>query len=179
MFWLATVTCYSQDSLGLHKNVKYYNTFTTGALYGDDEKAITASLLTTHGISFNRWRAGAGVGLEGYDGWKIMPVFASLSFDFYKTENNALFIKLNAGHAFGWRLVQVEGTAVTDERGGLMINPMLGYRIHEKRISLYIEAGYKQQHTRYSFHYRGWGPSRYTIDEELNRFYLLIGFGLN
>jgi len=170
-----------QDSSLTEKPIiKYWNSFATGILSGGDNKTLTASLSTTHGIAMHRWRLGVGVGIEGYDGWRTVPIFGSISFDFGKIKNNALYIQTNAGYAFGHRLEKIEGVINEKDEGGLMLNPMLGYRMESERFNVSIAAGYKLQQTEYSFEWGGWWPYVTTdMTEDFNRFTLQIGVGFH
>lgn len=174
-------TVNGQDSSLIQKpNIKYWNSFATGILSGGDNKTLTATLTTTHGVAMQRWRLGAGIGVEGYDGWRTVPVFGSLSFDFGKIKNNALYIQTNAGYAYGHRLGRIEGVANEKDEGGLMFNPMLGYRMESERFNISIAAGYKLQRVEYSFDWIwGWPYMSTDMSEEFNRFTFQIGVGFN
>jgi hypothetical protein len=166
------------DSL-LRPSVVYWNTFAFGALSSDSDKPMTASLTTTHGIAFGKWKVGVGLGVEGYEGWRTYRFFGSVSFDFGKVKNNAFYLQLNAGKSLGRKLEEVEGVFNEDEQGGLMFNSMLGYRISTNKVSVCIAAGYKLQRLEYEFDgYWGWQYGHHSISQEFNRFMLQLGIGI-
>jgi len=177
--FLGINTSKGQDSSFLHQPLlKYYNSFATAILSGGNDKPLTASITTIHGIAMHRWRLGVGVGIESYEVWRTVPVFGSLSFDFGKIKNNALYVQANAGYAFGHRLERVEGASNENDEGGLMLNPMIGYRIEANKVNVFIAAGYKLQRVDYSFDWIwGWPYVSTDMTEEFNRFTFQIGVG--
>lgn len=162
-----------------NSRLRYFNTFLAGGLLGNADESYTMSLSTIHGIKTGRLRAGLGSGLDSYTGWRVLPVYASVSFDWARIRKNALFVQLNLGNSFAWKIEGVEGSSSFQEKGGFMINTMIGYRIsHAAKNSLYIAIGHKAQRTQYEYTY-DWMSSRFTVREELQRLVFLIGFGLH
>ncbi|HEX5171633.1 MAG TPA: hypothetical protein VFW11_20785 [Cyclobacteriaceae bacterium] len=178
---LVSTSAYCQDSLSVsYHKLEYWNSFATGILVGNSETSITGSFSTIHGLSFKRWRFGIGLGIEGYEKWRTFPFFGSSTFDFGKIKNHSLYVQMNAGYAIGQRIEKVEGATHEEENGGLMLNPMLGYRLNLGNTSLSVAAGYKLQRVDYSFDWLwGWPYAKTTMDEEFNRFIFQIGFGLH
>ena len=113
-----------------------------------------------------------------------MPVFASTSYDL-AGKKNALFMEVNAGWAKAWRAdtqSDIYGGSSYQYDGGLMLNPMLGYRIASGDLRVYVAGGYRYQFIRA---YYGWEyasmtmPTKYEYQMEhpYHRFVLNIGFG--
>jgi hypothetical protein len=158
---------------------RYWNSFATGILIGESEKTITGSFTTVHGMALNRWRFGIGVGVEGHENWRTMPVFLSGSFDFGRIRNNALYLQMNGGYSFAKYLTKIEGAANAEEDGGLMLNPMIGYRLNAGKVDVSFSAGYKLQRVDYSFDWIWGWPTSARVEEEFHRFMLQIGIGFN
>jgi hypothetical protein len=160
--------------------LRYWNSFATAVLIGESEKNLTGSLTTTHGIAMKRWRLGVGVGIEGFDDWRTVPLFVTGTFDFGRINNNWLYLQMSGGHAFGRYLKKIEGTSNGEENGGLMLNPMIGYRMNAGKFNVSIAAGYKLQQLDYSFDWTwGWPGAATVIDGEYHRVMLQIGVGFN
>lgn len=140
---------------------------------------MTASLTTVHGIAFGKWKVGVGLGVEGYENWRTYPFFGSVSFDFGKVNNNVFYLQLNVGQSLAKRLERAEGVFNEEEQGGLMFNPMLGYRISTNKMSICLAAGYKLQRLEYEFDgYWNWQYGHHQMSQEYNRFMLQLGIGL-
>lgn len=143
---------------------------------------LTTSLI--NGVRVNRIALGVGIGYDGYKNWNTVPVFGSASFDVAKIKRNAFYLQMNVGYAFASRILPDDGV-VNDYReyGSQMINAMAGYRLRADKYQLYIQAGHKYQVAHYSYNplppwSSEWGP-RVSVEEELNRFVVAIGFGFN
>lgn len=191
LFFLLTCQAVAQtDSVGhAGRKIRYWNNFLLGGLRGD-HKEVFFSLATTHGVRLGRLAAGLGAGLDAYGDWKVIPMFASASFDFARIKNDALFIQMNGG--YGRAIYTGEdriGVPVGVENGGgTMLNPMLGYRIKADRFRIYIAMGYKFQRNKYTYGYNYnptssfalYGPyeyPKYTVQEDMQRFVVQMGFG--
>jgi hypothetical protein len=187
LFLLLTVQAVAQstDSVAhAGKKIRYWNNFLMAGLQGD-HKQTSFSFATTHGIRLGRLAAGLGTGLDAYGDWKIIPMFASASFDFARIKNDALFIQMNGGYgralySGGDKL----GVPSIDNGGGKMLNPMVGYRIRADRLRIYIAMGYKFQRNTYSYSYinpvYSFAPTdfpKYTVREDMQRFVVQLGFG--
>jgi hypothetical protein len=172
---------YGQDSLSVNPfRLRYWNSIATGVLLGESEKNFTGSLITAHGIAIKRWRLGLGVGIEGYDDWRTVPLFVTGSFDFGRINNNWLYLQMSGGHAFGRYIAEIEGSSNGEEDGGLMLNPMIGYRLNANKFSVSIAAGYKLQRLDYSFDWIwGWPAATTVIDGEFHRLMFQVGVGFN
>lgn len=173
-------TTYAQDAEDLRPKgqVSYYNQFSTGILAGGEYGLVGGSVTTVHGVAAGHWTIGAGIGIEGYERWRTVPLFGSLSYHFCGPEESGVFLSFNAGHGFGRLLKTQEGIDVDMTKGGPMINPMIGYQISASKFNISLSAGYKQQQM--EGHYRSafGGVYTYTIEETMDRFFFQLGFGI-
>jgi hypothetical protein len=167
-----------QDHPENPSRITYQNRFSAGVLFGGESHLVTGSLTTIHGIAMRNWAIGIGTGIEGYERWRIIPVFASMTYNFGTLRDNDIFVQLDAGHSFGRWLQPVDGVAYEDRPEGLMINSMVGYQIAKGKLKVYISAGYKLQRLNYAYRIEWWDTIHYNVKENLNRFFLQIGFGL-
>lgn len=171
-----------QDS----KKIKgYYNIFSVGGISSNTDGLLRTTLSTVHGVVIKSNRIGLGIGVDGYDSRVMIPVFASISHDLFRIKENALFLQVNAGHAF-WDRKRSFFSNYYNENGGFLFNPMMGYRISASRYSLYIAIGLKNQYASYTYGYtyKSWRTnsnlsSMTTVDQTMNRFVFQIGFGLH
>ena len=163
--------------------VTYFNSIHAGGLLGKkgNGSSLTASLI--HGVRYKNSSFGIGIGYDAYRDWRTMPLFGSVSYDFARIRNNAFFIQLNAGHSKAWNPLEDQEQFVYDEPGGRFIHPLLGYRIHTQKFSLYMTAGYKLQRLAYEQTPRWalWGYSghRVTIEHDIERLSVQLGFGFH
>ncbi|MBX2966155.1 MAG: hypothetical protein KF845_08420 [Cyclobacteriaceae bacterium] len=163
---------------------RYYNSFYAGAMVGCglcyEGKDFTLSLLTMHGLRVSPGvKLGLGVGMDVYTDWRLFPLVAGVTFD-KERRRNAMYLSINGGHAWGRYLLPDTSWWVSDftGRGGFVFNPMLGYRIGNERMRIYVQAGYKHQlaYTK-SENIGAWGGNTFTREYELNRFVFQMGFG--
>lgn len=168
----------SQDTAqSPHDAVRYYNRTFAGIMTGGQHGLVTGSLLTIHGVSVGGFVLGIGAGLEGYERWRTVPTFGSMSYHFRGARNKGLFIQLNGGHSTCWLLTPREDIDADGTKGGPTFSSTLGYQIASNNFLLNIAAGYKVQKMRGSYT-SPWQPLQYTIDETANRFIFQIGFGI-
>ena len=143
-----------------------------------------ATLSMIHGIRMNRLAIGGGVAFDGYRNWNVVPVFGSASYDVVRIKSNALFVQLNVDYSFSNRITDTEQMFNNyNAYGSQMINSMVGYRIKAKQYSLYMQVGHKYQVVHYKFDPMPswssfWMPA-VSVEENLNRFVVAIGLGLN
>lgn len=171
------------DSLAV-RHVRYFNQFTTGALIGcgycPRGKDFTLSIMSMHGARLSPTvKVGLGVGMDVYNEWRLFPLMAGIIFD-REQRNNAFFLQINAGYAWG-RFLAPEPWWASDfkERGGFAFNPMLGYRIGKDKLRIQLLAGYKYQAARTTLNNIGaWGGNTTKREYDLNRFIFQLGFGL-
>ncbi len=164
--------------------LRYFNNFLAGALLSEEGKGTGVTLSTTHGIRLNRWALGAGVGFDSYFSWKAVPVFGSIMFDCGNIKRNFVFLQLNAGYSNARSINRGDQQWLTDYRdyGSEMISSLIGYRIAAEKFSLYIMAGHKFQRVHYSYNPEPWRssyPAKLSIEENMNRLVVQIGFGLH
>src|SRR5688572_3967902 len=151
-----------------------------GSSEDDEGKDFSVSFITIHGIKFNSGlKIGVGVGLDTYYDLKAYPILASITLD-QVLEKHGFILQLNGGYSFVryTRDPQFEEIDI-DEEGGLMINPMFGYRLKVENMRIYVLAGYKYQVAELYYKYPDWwGSSESSKHYELNRFVIQLGFGL-
>jgi hypothetical protein len=188
LFWLLCLAgChsgYAQTDSVQAKKVTYYNTFMSGVLIGcgtcNSGKDFTYSALTLHGLRVSPGVSVAvGLGMDVYSDWRLFPVVGSITFE-SKRKKNSVYVQVNAGHAWGRYLLSNPdwwGQERSAE-GGFTINPMLGYRIGNEKIRIYIQAGYKHQ-LAYTWDTYSGGMSETFRSYRLNRFVMQLGFGFN
>ncbi len=171
------------SSVPSKRKVIYYNNFLAGGLLGESGTGSGLTLSTTHGIRINRFSVGAGFGFDSYFDWKTVPVFGTIEFDFAKIKRNAFFLQFNAGYADAKRINREEWITEYREYGGEMISFMLGYKIRAEKFSLYVLAGHKSQEANYSYNPQPWSsfssPPNYSVEENMNRLVVQLGFGLH
>lgn len=167
------------------KKAHYTNSFLSGGSVGGAEELWGMSISTFHGIEVQRWRFLVGVGLDGYYDWLTYPLMGSVSLDAIKGKKNGmLYFVINSGYALANKTQQMEWVSTFSDSGGMIFNPMIGYRVKVDRVTLYFQAGYKNQKVAYSYSYDygGWGnvpgySNTFSVDQDLNRFVFQIGFG--
>ncbi len=166
----------------LKQQGKYFNTFLSGALVGcgncTSGKDFTLSFVTMHGLEFRSGiKLALGLGIDTYYDWRLFPVLIGVTFD-KEEKPNAVFFHVNAGHSFGrYLLARPFEEDYLKSHGGFTINPMLGYRIGNDKIRLYVQAGYKFQKASFIIDYSN--NFYYSRDYEMGRFIVQMGFGLN
>ena len=150
---------------------------------GESGKGSGLTLSTTHGIRTNRFSVGAGFGFDSYFDWKTVPVFGTIEFDFAKIKRNAFFLQFNAGYADARRINREEWITDYKEYGGEMVSMMVGYKIRAEKFSMYVLAGHKFQEANFSYNPQPWSsfssPPNYSVEENMNRFVVQLGFGLH
>ena len=146
-----------------------------------DENEFSLSLSTVHGVKFNSTvMTGIGVGIDTYYHLKAFPVFLSLMLD-PERKKQGMFFQLNGGYSFVRYISKDEDfeEIEVDEKGGLMLNPMVGFRMEVENMRIYVQAGYKYQAAELHYDYPDWwGSSQSSRHYELNRFVIQLGFGL-
>jgi hypothetical protein len=185
ILFVICISAHAQVDSGLpsKRKVIYYNNFLAGGLLGASGTGSGLTLSTTHGIRINRLSVGAGFGFDSYFDWKTVPVFGTVEFDFAKIKRNAFFLQFNAGYADAKRINREEWITEYREYGGVMTSFMLGYKIRAEKFSLYVLAGHKSQEANYSYNPQPWSsfasPPNYSVEENMNRLVVQLGFGLH
>lgn len=168
----------------VNTKIKYCYSIVSGVMIGsnedEEEKEFSVSFTTIHGIKFkNGVKVGIGAGMDTYYGLKAFPLLGSVAVDL-ETKKHGLFLQLNSGYSFVryTREPEIEQIQI-GETGGLMINPMIGYRMVVENMRIYLLAGYKYQEAELQYKYPDWwGVSQSSKQYELNRFVIQLGFGL-
>jgi hypothetical protein len=174
--------------------VEYYFQIQSGALVGcsncSNGKEIGFSGSTTHGVKLGRkLRIGAGVGLDSYYEWNIVPLFGSISWDLFG-KKNALFAELNYGEALASRRHQYfQEYGYAYSKGGQSYSFGLGYRIKYDRVRISCGIARKTQFMTSYYEYPTyyWNNNDYILGEpsnkkvniEMNRLVVWIAVGLN
>lgn len=100
-----------------------------------------------NGYQFNPYLSlGVGVGLDTYPESTITPLFLRAEGNFFKSRVTPIYI-LDTGYGFYSKLfnASIDGNG-TRFRGGAMINPALGIRVHlGKYSSFFVSSGYRMQ----------------------------------
>lgn len=158
----------------------YFNAIYSGAMFGKKGYGTSFSASTIHGIRKKYSSLGLGIGYDAYRDWVTMPIFASYSCDFNKLRTKNFFLQMKVGYSFAWFPTDEDYWLIYDSHGGIIIEPLFGYRIILDRVSLYISAGYKWQRVKYEEKIRGWDnpSSRVTTQREFQRLTFQLGFGL-
>ena len=149
----------------------WYNRTSLSVLSG--ESATGYSL--NHSVSYQfdrRISVGAGVGIDNYyseDGYNIIPVFLELKSYFLK-RNATPFVALRGGYAFA---SNDEEIGQIKANGGLMINPMVGYRLSGGSFMVDLFVGIKVQNSDYEYLS---GETRIIDDIRYKRLDIGIGF---
>lgn len=179
--------------LAAQKEFSYYFTIRSGAATGCKVCAagnhLALSVSTIHGFTIgDRWRLGAGIGLDSYEDWQTIPVFGSLSFDLFKLNDSRFYTQMVYGYSKALRNYEYSTENFKDGKWGLMVNPEMGYRVKRDNMSVSFFMGYKFQKISASYMYPYYhynidgtffpdGGSTTRISMELNRLTLGIGVG--
>lgn len=183
VFYIPSVVFAQTDSAAA-PSFKYYNSFLSGGLIGKDDYGTTLSLSINHGVRLHKVGFALGAGYDQYLQWKSLPVFAKASYDLFTLKSNAFFVELNGGYAWTKRLVSDNDALNYSNGGGIILNPMVGYRINAGKFSLYLTGGYKYQRNRYEESPRWWiwgypGASKSSVQQDMSRLCLQLGIGLH
>ncbi|HRJ28408.1 MAG TPA: hypothetical protein PLV21_11320 [Cyclobacteriaceae bacterium] len=170
-----------QDSV--RQRVSYYNSFVAGTLIGCGEcangKDFTFSFLTLHGIKFPTGvKIALGAGMDVYHDWRLFPLVGSITID-SELRDNAVYVQLNSGYSWGRYIYPLENEIYLRQKGGFVVNPMIGYRVGRGKSRMYIQAGYKFQYANVSYTPAWWWglPPTITREYDLSRVVVQMGFG--
>lgn len=171
----------SAQSDTLSSKPSWYMTLRGGLLVAKKMIGTAPSISMIHGIRYQRFSLGVGVGYDGYEDWRTLPVFTGLSYDFIRRPGHAFFLEMNTGYSKAWRQRHDELQQEYTAAGGYFYHPSIGYRAGSGTVSIHISAGYKIQNVQYELHpwWRGWYPQgQATVFQTMERLTLLIGIGL-
>jgi hypothetical protein len=189
IFFLSNlISAQSQDSLSSKHPLRYFNSFQVGGLFGNEDSGSTFTSSTVHGLRKERVSFGIGIGYDSYLDWKVAPLFGFVSYDFVKFGKNALYVAGTGGYSKTWYRKVNEYDPKYESNGGVMINPMIGYRIAAEKWDIHISAGYKWQRINYmytpiyyQFYDYGYSFNNYSyeVEENSERLTVQFGFGLH
>jgi sRNA-binding regulator protein Hfq len=131
---------------------------------------------TVNGYKINRWvGAGVGIGLQRYEYFNIVPVFASLqSGDFFHSRITPYYY-VNTGYGFGFGEKHSQSEVI---RGGFMFNPGIGLKINSRESAFLMSFGYSVQKAYHKYESFGtWNPTVVEQNLSLNR--ISIRFGMS
>jgi hypothetical protein len=179
----SSVMCVAQDSTTVEPRVHYYFNFMNGLMAGEKLREVTYTASTAHGITLGRYvRIAMGVGFDTYRDWQAVPVFGQVSYDFLRNDV-PLFVQASYGWSHAWMQRESPGYSSWKGRGGAVSSAMIGYRLSQKRLKIYVGAGYKIQHMSSEFGLPAQGPDGsfypYTqrTDYKFERVFFTIGAG--
>jgi hypothetical protein len=138
---LFPVVSFSQESLS---KSRFNIIASVGVIAG--ESAAKPLFQLTPGISYDRWFAGIGIGLDQYK-FNSIPLFADLRMHVGKAR--AVFLYANGGYNFSYNnKSDIVGFYKTTDRfyGGFYMDAGIGYRIKlSSSHRLLFSAGYSQK----------------------------------
>jgi hypothetical protein len=126
---------------GLFGRVRYLPY--VGATEQTDNR-LSLTLQTFNGLQLNpRLAAGVTAGLDWYTAALITPLSAGVRYDLAGRRNARLFATADAGYGLAWFHEDNDGYRT---RGGLMLNPGLGFRLGKPDGAAFtITLSYKRQ----------------------------------
>ncbi|MEX2230512.1 MAG: hypothetical protein WD824_00010 [Cyclobacteriaceae bacterium] len=165
----------------LDSKPSYFLSIYSGGLLGKKGKGSAMTVSLIQGVRHKRFAFGAGIGYDAYTEWRTFPIFGSVAFDLSKGRNR-WFIQFNAGYSKAWNPTRPEAALRYDDKGGSIFHPLLGYRIQNGNMVLYLTAGYRFQRltSEWTERFWGWGnsPNKFTERRDIERLSVQIGFGL-
>jgi len=172
------VSAQEEDSVS-GKRPAYFNQINSGILFGKKSAGNTVMVSTLHGIRVHRLFIGAGLGYEHYTERELMPVFASGAVALMNPDHSHLFVELQYGYSKAWHSINNFDPYKYRERGGVMFNAQLGYRIKADKFSMYLKAGYKAQKLKYEQYLEWVNNYSNKIERVMERLNASIGIGFN
>lgn len=201
---ILAICAYAQDSVQQKQpgNSRYFFRIQSGLLIGSQEihdwcsechslKSLDFSAATVHGMTVGRskrLRVGGGLGIDTYEGWITLPVFASASWDLLR-KKNAFFVQVDYGTPLkAWKRTPYDEYGLESYQSAMMFNPAVGYRIHYHDVRLALMMGYKRQviNSYYEYPTYYWDaalgqlvgdPSTMQLKETLNRMMITLSVG--
>jgi hypothetical protein len=182
---LLAATLHGQDSLRQHRILPFVS-LSSGVLAGEHPqtgKTLTSSSSLSGGVKVKQMRVGAGLGFDSYPEWQTMPLYGTIAYDLSKN-TQGFFIQFSYGHSFAW-MQENEFNRPSKEKGGRMINPMIGYFLTTGSWRVGLSAGYKFQRVwaRYDYLYNpsssfwpGYG-NQTTVTQNIERVMISLTVG--
>ena len=140
-----------QDTIQNQKLIKYFFELNAGALTGCDNctanNSTTFTASTVHGLTIGKkFRAGAGIGFDSYEGWQTLPFFGQLGYDLLGTRStNALFLEARYGWSHAWDNRVPFQPGRVDVDGGSTFSGQIGYGVKYHNLRLGLLFGFRQQ----------------------------------
>ncbi len=129
------------------KNKGYFGFVKTGLLfrrYASDYFDIVTSpgVQTVHGYRFNKkLSAGIGVGMEGFDRFKVLPIFAHLRYEPFDKRVRP-YLSIDAGYGVALN----SSSSWNEYSGGLMLQSAIGLQFSNRSGGgIFLELGQKFQ----------------------------------
>lgn len=151
----------------------YYPWYPTVPVY---KKGNTGSFSVQ---TFNGWRVrprtavGLTTGLDAYQGALVLPLAAGIRQILY--EKGPTLSKIQASLDLGTGLMGLDGTEEVSKKGGLMINPAVGFVFPTRSGSAFLlNFGYKYQHYSLSTYYNADNFTKET--RNIRRLQVRLGF---
>ncbi len=168
------------DTVSQKKSIQYFNLFSSGAMLAKTGGGTSFTFQTIHGIRKGKVAIALGVGYDTYSEWKIIPVVASVSYDFVAIRSSNLFVQASGGIVSG---NQIKNENVYDYsfNKGTVWHPCLGYRVDNGKWNVYFLAGYKIQNIQYNqiYSWWNWPGNTTTVDRQIQRLTISLGVGLH
>ena len=122
----------------------------------------------------NRLGVGAGIGYETNDvntGRNFIPVFAEFR-GFLKQTKSTPYYGFKMGYGFAVQNNDEFNFSPEEGKGGIYVNPEIGYRFGANKVNIYVGGEYKLQKASYT---GGWTDYSYTDHITYRRFQLRCG----
>lgn len=159
--------------------VGWFVSLHSGVLFPQVGNALTISTHLIQGIRYDRVSFGVGVGYDSYEYWETLPVFTGVAYDVLRRGSNALYVGVNGGYSNAWNRLPDELSVGMEDDGGYFIHPLVGYRLHQGRVTLHLTGGYKIQRIHYRRSINGWGlPMVTSVVQDMERISIQMGIGL-
>ncbi len=119
-----------------------------------------------HGFAFQpHLQAGLGIGVDPRETIATLPVYASLRGTLMKRKVSPYYF-LNAGYGFAFKNQNYTGFQFTKVRGGLMLQPGVGYQVHMRNSALLLAVGYRLQRSFLEYTTPDWGGGEIFYSEK-------------
>lgn len=162
------------NSIGISRinSHKWYFRSNFGLLVNGN--GVGFSLNQTASYSLTNWLlVGIGVGVDNYyanSGRNIVPVFTELKTYLLKG-SSAPYLSLRGGYGFNPKNKELNQIS---SKGGVILNPSVGFQFGGRQSSWDIYLGYKTQTAQYVFHRRN-----ALVDQNIRWHRVEVGVGLN
>ncbi len=184
LFLLMGCACFStaaqSDTTG--SKADWFISLHSGILTGTTGRGSSVTTALVQGVRYHTFSIGVGVGYDGYLNWQVLPVFASLGWDFAERKDHAWFVQVSTGYSKAWNAFEEQQQLYFRDEGGFFYHPAIGYRLHQGKLTIYLTAGYKLQRLHYKVapRWSGWGGAglRSSVEQDMERLSIQMGIGL-